>query len=128
MKILIYPLRATRRFQTFFISIQQRNVKHVDRNNFSSGQFFQKLFHLVLILFLPKRNELRSKVQLAFQLVLILLFPLAAFCQPKLQVTVDTVKVQDAELVLRNTSKNIAGFLVNLGNGVTQFQPLGKSI
>ncbi|WP_126243481.1 SGNH/GDSL hydrolase family protein [Chitinophaga rhizosphaerae] len=40
----------------------------------------------------------------------------------------DSVKIMNAELVLRNQSKNVNGYLYNTGNGTTAFRQLGKSI
>lgn len=42
--------------------------------------------------------------------------------QSRLQVTQDTIRVVNAELVIGNSSKTIQGYLYNLGNGVTQFR------
>ncbi|RYY11624.1 MAG: hypothetical protein EOO04_34920, partial [Chitinophagaceae bacterium] len=47
--------------------------------------------------------------------------------QTRLQVLQDSVRVADAELVLRNSTRNINGFLYNTGNGKTRFVELGKS-
>src|SRR5687767_5169180 len=44
-----------------------------------------------------------------------------------LKLSPDSVKI-DGELVLRNSTGNINGYLYNTGNGVTRFQQLGRSI
>lgn len=52
------------------------------------------------------------------------------FSQSRLQVVPDTVRILNGELVIRNASRNVEGFLYNTGNGITVFKPLdyGKSI
>lgn len=60
--------------------------------------------------------------------LLIILSALTGFSQSRLQVVADTVKVADAELVIRNSTRNISGFLYNAGNGKTKFVELGKSV
>lgn len=56
-------------------------------------------------------------------LFLILLFPLFVKSQTKLQVVQDSVQVMNGELVIRNNSRNVSGYLYNKGNGVTEFRP-----
>jgi lysophospholipase L1-like esterase len=53
-----------------------------------------------------------------------------SFSQSKLQVTHDTIRVINAELIIGNSTRSIQGYLYNTGNGVTQFRPLlsGKNI
>src|SRR6218665_1150799 len=48
--------------------------------------------------------------------------------QTRLQVVQDSVRINDAELVIRNGSKDITGFLFNAGNGRTRFVEIGKSL
>lgn len=60
--------------------------------------------------------------------LLIMLAALTGFSQSRLQVVADTVRVADAELVIRNSTRNIGGFLYNSGNGKTKFFELGKSV
>lgn len=43
-----------------------------------------------------------------------------------LKIEPDSVKILNAELVLRNRSRDVQGYLYNNGNGVTAFQKLGK--
>lgn len=62
---------------------------------------------------------------LAFTLLLISYISMA---QTRLQVVQDTVRVNNAELVIRNGSKDISGFLFNAGNGKTRFIEIGKSL
>lgn len=47
---------------------------------------------------------------------------------PSLRLDYDSVKIMNAELVLRNQTKDINGYLYNAGNGRTVFQKLGKSV
>ncbi|PZR26536.1 MAG: hypothetical protein DI535_14095 [Citrobacter freundii] len=61
----------------------------------------------------------------AFTLLLISYISMA---QTRLQVVQDTVRVNNAELVIRNGSKDISGFLFNTGNGKTRFIEIGKSL
>ena len=61
-----------------------------------------------------------------FTLSLILVTP-AVFSQSRLQVVTDTVRVADAELVIRNNSRDKNGYLYNAGNGITKFVKLEKS-
>lgn len=60
--------------------------------------------------------------------LLIMLAAVAGFSQSRLQVVADTVKVVDAELVIRNNTRTIGGYLYNAGNGRTKFIELGKSV
>ncbi|MGN6293149.1 MAG: SGNH/GDSL hydrolase family protein [Chitinophagaceae bacterium] len=59
--------------------------------------------------------------------LLIMLTGFAALSQSRLQVVADTVRVADAELVIRNNSRSANGYLYNTGNGITKFVQLGKS-
>lgn len=40
----------------------------------------------------------------------------------------DSVKILNAELVIKNTTEDVPGYLYNMGNGRTQFRKLGKTI
>lgn len=60
--------------------------------------------------------------------LLIMLAGLAGFSQSRLQVVEDTVRVADAELVIRNNTRAVGGYLYNAGNGRTKFIELGKSV
>ncbi|SEW52807.1 SGNH/GDSL hydrolase family protein [Chitinophaga arvensicola] len=55
-----------------------------------------------------------------------LVFPVTA--QTTMRISGDTVKIENGELQLRNSSSNIAGFLFNEYNGRTAFRQLGNSI
>ena len=57
-----------------------------------------------------------------------LLLSVAALAQTSLKVDPDSVKFVNTELVLRNNTKDINGFLYNTGNGKTVFRKLGKSV
>ncbi|MGE7775639.1 SGNH/GDSL hydrolase family protein [Chitinophaga sp. NPDC101104] len=59
-----------------------------------------------------------------------LLFPCSSLLAQgaPLKLDPDSVKIMNAELVLRNKSKDVNGYLYNTGNGATVFQQLGKSI
>lgn len=48
--------------------------------------------------------------------------------QSPMRITPDSVKVTNAEVVVRNTTKDIAGYLYNNGNGKTIFNVTGKAI
>ncbi|PZR26524.1 MAG: hypothetical protein DI535_14035 [Citrobacter freundii] len=64
---------------------------------------------------------------LRFKICLFLLFILLyniGQSQTKLQVVSDSVRVSNAELVIRNKTKNTPGVLVNKGNGITEFRNL----
>lgn len=66
-----------------------------------------------------------AKIATARSIVFSLLFLVSGphlFAQSRLQVTQDTIRVVNAELVIGNSSKTIQGYLYNLGNGVTQFR------
>lgn len=54
--------------------------------------------------------------------ILCILVSYAVVAQSKLQVTRDTIRVVNAELVIRNGSKAVQGYLYNTGNGITQFR------
>ncbi|WP_341836405.1 GDSL-type esterase/lipase family protein [Chitinophaga pollutisoli] len=47
---------------------------------------------------------------------------------PPLKIEPDTVKIVNAELVLRNRTREVPGYLYNSGNGATVFQKLGKIV
>lgn len=49
------------------------------------------------------------------------LFLSHAFGQTHVEVKADTVKVVSGELTIQNASKNVQGFLYNVGNGITAF-------
>lgn len=57
-----------------------------------------------------------------------LLLAIAASAQTSLRVDPDSVKFVNTELVIRNNTKDIAGYLYNTGNGKTVFRKLGKGI
>lgn len=42
--------------------------------------------------------------------------------QAQIKVNHDTVSVGNAELVVRNSSRSVQGYLYNMGNGITQFR------
>ncbi len=48
---------------------------------------------------------------------------LVAFTQTKLQVDSDTIRIVNGELVIKNNTQGISGYLFNIGNGVTEFRP-----
>ncbi|MCK7556262.1 hypothetical protein MKQ70_15050 [Chitinophaga sedimenti] len=48
--------------------------------------------------------------------------------QVSLKVTKDTVRVENAELIIENGSKQTSGFLFNQGSGRTAFRKLGKAL
>lgn len=48
--------------------------------------------------------------------------------QSPMRITPDSVKVTNAEVVVRNTTKDVAGYLYNNGNGNTIFNATGKAI
>lgn len=48
--------------------------------------------------------------------------------QSPMRITLDSVKVTNAEVVVRNSTKDVAGYLYNNGNGKTIFNPAGKAI
>lgn len=62
--------------------------------------------------------------------LLLMLAAMAGFSQSqsRLQVVEDSVRIANAELVIRNNTRNIGGYLYNMGNGKTQFIELGKSV
>lgn len=62
-----------------------------------------------------------------------LFIPLLLFCaitmaQSSFKVDADSVKFLNAELVLRNKTKDTAGYLYNTGDGKTVFKKIGKGI
>lgn len=48
--------------------------------------------------------------------------------QATIRIETDSVKILNAELILRNQTQNVSGYLYNKGDGKTVFQKLGKSI
>ena len=48
--------------------------------------------------------------------------------QSPMRVTQDSIKVTNAEIVVRNATRDILGYLYNNGNGNTVFQITGKAI
>lgn len=48
--------------------------------------------------------------------------------QSAFKVENDSVKITGVEMVVRNTSRNIQGYLCNVGNGKTDFRKIGKVI
>ena len=59
---------------------------------------------------------------------LFLLSHFSTFAQTRLQVVHDSVRISSGELILRNASKDIEGYLYNEGNGVTLFKENGNSV
>lgn len=57
-----------------------------------------------------------------------LLLIAAATRGQNLRIEQDTVRVHNAELVIRNSTSHIPGYLFNAGNGKTQFRKLGKTV
>ena len=53
-----------------------------------------------------------------------LLLSIAASAQTKLQVVNDSVRVNNAELIIRNSTKDVQGYLYNTGNGLTHFKTI----
>ena len=49
---------------------------------------------------------------------------IVASAQTKLQVVDGSVKVTDGELIIRNSTKDVQGYLYNTGNGLTQFKTM----
>ncbi|MET6997067.1 SGNH/GDSL hydrolase family protein [Chitinophaga defluvii] len=60
--------------------------------------------------------------------ILLLVWSNTAMSQSALRLSSDTVKVAKAELVVQNSTKNIAGYLFNIDNGKTIFRKLGRSV
>ncbi|WP_109700669.1 SGNH/GDSL hydrolase family protein [Chitinophaga deserti] len=60
--------------------------------------------------------------------LLSLLLLTTAVSAQSLRLEQDTVRVNNAELVIRNSTSQVPGYLFNAGNGKTQFRKLGKSI
>lgn len=60
--------------------------------------------------------------------LLSLLLLTTAVSAQSLRMEQDTVRVNNAELVIRNSTSQVPGYLFNTGNGKTQFRKLGKSI
>jgi len=56
-----------------------------------------------------------------FLLTGILCLMICCVLHAQLQVTHDTVSVINAELVIRNASRSVQGYLYNTGDGITQF-------
>lgn len=46
--------------------------------------------------------------------------------QTRLQVINDSVIITNGELIIRNSTRNVQGFLYNTGNGLTQFRSMGN--
>lgn len=57
-------------------------------------------------------------------LFLFSLSTLAALAQTRLQVADDSVRIMNGELIIRNNTKGINGYLYNKGNGLTEFRPV----
>jgi lysophospholipase L1-like esterase len=60
--------------------------------------------------------------------ILLLIWANSAMSQSALRLSSDTVKVAKAELVVQNSTKDIAGYLYNIDNGKTAFKKLGRSV
>ena len=60
--------------------------------------------------------------------MIILLSSRASLAQNSLKVKGDSVSITDVELVVRNASRNVSGFLYNTDNGKTTFRKIGKAI
>lgn len=61
-------------------------------------------------------------------LIPLLLLGMTAVAQPPLRIEKDSVKIHNAELVLRNKTKDVTGYLYNSGDGVTMFRKMGKQV
>lgn len=48
--------------------------------------------------------------------------------QTQVEVKMDTVKIINGELIINNSTRDSSGYLYNLGNGITQFKPIAKSV
>lgn len=57
---------------------------------------------------------------------LFLLANITAFTQTRLQIVDDSVRITNGELIIRNSTRNVRGFLYNTGNGLTQFKAMGN--
>lgn len=53
---------------------------------------------------------------------------LLANAQTSLRVNKDAIRIENGELQIKNASRNVNGFLYNVYNGRTAFQPLGSNI
>lgn len=60
--------------------------------------------------------------------MLCILSPLSAFSQTRFQVKPDTVGLIRTELVIRNQTRNVYGFLFNSGSGKTDFKNTGYAV
>lgn len=56
--------------------------------------------------------------------IVLCLSSIRTVAQTRLQVVSDSVRVSDAELIIRNQTRNVPGILFNKGNGVTEFRNL----
>ena len=59
-----------------------------------------------------------------FSLFLFLLLSIVTSAQTKLQVVDDSVRISNGELIIRNNTKDVQGYLYNTGNGLTQFKTI----
>lgn len=53
---------------------------------------------------------------------------IATVAQSPLRVERDSVKITNAELVLRNNTKDVTGYLYNTGDGKTMFRKMGRQV
>lgn len=51
-----------------------------------------------------------------------------ATAQTRVQVKKDTVVINNGDLQINNSTKNVQGYLYNVGNGLTQFKPLDTTV
>ena len=58
---------------------------------------------------------------------LFLLLNIVVSAQTRLQVINDSVRITNAELIIRNSTKDVQGYLYNAGNGLTQFKAVDNS-
>jgi hypothetical protein len=58
----------------------------------------------------------------------LLFISLQVNAQSPMRVTIDSVKVTNAEIVIRNATKDVQGYLFNAENGKTDFRKTGKAI
>lgn len=58
----------------------------------------------------------------------LLLAGIVTVAQSPLRVERDSVKITNAELVLRNNTKDVTGYLYNTGDGKTMFRKMGRQI
>lgn len=59
---------------------------------------------------------------------LCLVIPFAASAQSKIRSGPDTVAISQTEFVIRNNTRDVKGFLFNIGNGKTAFRGTGKAV